>query len=83
MLFASPNVSVVEFGLKPHCNRCFGYMSMALGLDYWLVPQLTTHFFGNYEMNEENTSAVLRLLEHLLKEKGLHDIWQLRRSDEL
>jgi hypothetical protein len=40
MIFAPTNVSVVEFPLNPVIDRAYGYMAMALGMDYWLVPQV-------------------------------------------
>ncbi len=48
MLFAAPgNVSVVEFPMEPHCNRCFGYLAMALGIDYWVVPEVCVVCFSS------------------------------------
>ena len=40
MVFAPRSASVIEFSVNPHCNRCFGYMAMALDFDYWIVPQV-------------------------------------------
>lgn len=40
MVFAAQDASVLEFPMDPHCNRCFGYMAMALNLDYWVVPEV-------------------------------------------
>ena len=40
MLFAPKDVSLIEFSMTPHVNRCFGYMAMSLDIDYWLVPQV-------------------------------------------
>ncbi len=40
IMFAPDDVSVVEFPMKPHCNRCFGYLAAAFGFDYWVVPEV-------------------------------------------
>jgi hypothetical protein len=82
MLFAPQNVSVVEFSMKPHCNRCFGYTAMALGIDYWLVPQVSCFYHLRYEMTEEKAQAVVRLLRHLLVQKGLETLIR-PENDEL
>ena len=74
MLFAPRNASVVEFGLKPHVDRCFGHMALALGLDYWLVPQVSAFIFANYTLNEDSVDAVMRLLRHIAETKGLHHL---------
>ncbi len=39
MLFSN-DASVMEFAMDPHVDRCYGYMAMSLGLDYWLIPQV-------------------------------------------
>ena len=40
MVFAPRNATIAEFTMSPHCNRCFGYMAAALGLDYWVIPEV-------------------------------------------
>ena len=70
-IFADLNATVVELALKPHVDRCFGYIAMALGLDYWLVPQLSSFYYGNYTATQENVDAVIRLVRHVLKAKGV------------
>ena len=77
MLLAKEGTSFVEFGMKPHVDRCYGQMAMALGLDYWLVPQVSAFYNLNYEMTEDKAAAVIRLLSHLLAAKSLP------RKDEL
>ena len=71
MIFAPRNASVVEFGLTPHIDRCFGYMAVALGMDYWLLPQISTHLYLKYTLTVENVGAAVRLVRHLLEQKGL------------
>ena len=76
MLFMPQNSSVIEFPLRPHIDRCFGYMAMSLGLDYWLVPQVTSILFERYTMDQEKAKAVVRLLRHLLMNKGMQSLIQ-------
>ena len=71
MLYAPKDASVIEFPMKPHCNRCFGYMAMGLELDYWMVPQVTCNYHLNYEMNQGRIDAIIRALHHVIQKKGL------------
>ena len=79
MLFAPRNATIIEFPLKPHTDRCYGYMALALGHSYWLVPQITSHMFSNYVMDEVKVGLVVRLLRHVIDSKGNELHW----SDEL
>ena len=81
MLFAPQNASVIEFGLNPHIDRCFGYMAMALGLDYWVLPQISTHLYLRYTMDEGKAEAAVRLVRHL-ERKGLIDHSNDENHDE-
>ena len=60
ILFAPRGASVVELYMDPNCNRVYGFMSMVLGLDYWVLPQVSTHFFGDYMMDKTNVGAAVR-----------------------
>ncbi len=71
MIFAPSNATVIEFSMDPHVNRCFGYMAMALGLDYWLVPQVSAFYYQNYVMDAKKADYVMRLVRHVVSSKGL------------
>jgi hypothetical protein len=73
-LFLPQNASFIEFGLTPLVDRSFGYMAMALGLDYWMVPQVTSFLFGHYGMDEARAQAVVELLRHVLHHQGLEGL---------
>ena len=77
MIFAPRDASVIEFAMQPHTNRGYGFLSMALGLDYWLVPQLSSHYNWKYTADEENAEAVADVLRHVLKTKGLGEMIRL------
>ena len=81
LIFAPRNASVIEFAMKPHCNRCFGYMAAALDMDYWLVPQLHATYRTSYTLDPGKIAAVLRVVAHVLELKGLGHI--MTRRDEL
>ena len=83
MIYAPRNCSIVEFSMKPHCNRCFGYMAMALDMDYWLLPQVSCFYHLRYEMTAEKAEAVVRQLKHLIVEKGLTHLLLDEDKDEL
>ncbi len=50
MLFVPPNATIIEFALRPTNVRCFGHMAMALGLDYWIVPQVWSEYITDYPL---------------------------------
>ena len=72
MIHAPPGASVIEFPMAPHIDRCYGYMAMALGLDYWIVPGISAFFLGQYEMTPEGAAAVVRLVRHILDKKKMN-----------
>jgi len=71
MLFCKPSVSVIEFPMNPHCNRCFGYMSVGLGFDYWVVPELACFYNLWYDVDERKAQAVVNTLRHVAQLKGI------------
>ncbi len=70
MLYAPSNVSVIEFPMKPHCNRCFGYLAVALGMDYWVVPEISTFYHLKYSASSKKAEAVAETLRHVLVARG-------------
>ena len=82
ILFAPLNATVIEFPLDPHVDRCYGYMAMALGQDYWLVPQVSAFYHLSYKMDQSKADAVVRLVKHVLESKGLGSMIQ-GHTDEL
>jgi capsular polysaccharide biosynthesis protein len=81
MLFSNPDVSVIEFSMKPHCNRCFGYMAMSLEVDYWLVPQMYANYHLNYNPTPDAIEATVRVLKHVILQKGLTNLLISKKSD--
>ena len=71
MIFAPQNATVIEFGLQPHIDRSYGYMAMALGLDYWVLPQISTHLYLRYKVDSGSVAAAVRLVRHVLETKGI------------
>ena len=69
MIFSPADATVIEFPLQPHVDRCYGYMAMALGLDYWIVPEISAFYLGQYEMNAERAELVVTLVRHILTSK--------------
>ena len=66
MIYMPPNASVVELPLRPYSDRCFGYMAIVLGLDYWMVPQVSSFIKGNYTMDENTADIITRLVVRIL-----------------
>ncbi len=71
MLVASANTTVAEFVMAPHCNRCFGFEAAALGLDYWVLPEVACFYHLKYDMTTEKAVEVLKTIAHILQTKGL------------
>ncbi len=46
-------------------------MAMALGLDYWLVPQINASYQSNYTMDASKADAAVRTLKHVIETKDL------------
>ena len=61
---------MIEFPLDPHVDRCYGYMAMALGQDYWLVPQVSAFYHLSYKMDQSKADAVVRLVQHVMKKRS-------------
>ncbi len=74
MIFADNDTTIIEFAMNPHLNRCFGFMAMALGMDYWLVPQLSSFYYGKYNATNDNVAAVIRLLRYVIRQKSWHHL---------
>ena len=70
MLFAPQNASVIEFGLNPQVDRSYGYMAMALGLDYWVLTQISTHLLHKYRIDQPKVEIVVRLVTQLLERRA-------------
>eukprot|EP00947_MAST-08B_sp_MAST-8B-sp1_P000462 g462.t1 len=49
MLFAPAGTQVIELPMRPHVNRCFGYLAHALGHRYWVVPEFRSYYHTRYE----------------------------------
>ena len=81
MIFAADGATVIEFPMEPHVDRCYGYMALALGFDYWLLPQVKAHYFGTFNMDQPSADALIRLLRHVINTKGLQ--YLLHTQDEL
>ena len=76
MIFAPGNTSIIEFGLKPHIDRSFAFMAAALGFDYWVLPQMATHLYLPYTATDDSIAALVRLVTHVLTNKGLAHLIQ-------
>ena len=73
MIFA-PEASVIELPTRPASNNCFAFMAAALGLDYWVVPQLTAPFPGHYVPTAEGVAALQTAVKHVLLARGLRHL---------
>ena len=78
MIYAQPGTTIIEFPMHPHVNRCYGYMAMALGFDYWLVPSIVARYYGKFAMTKEKADLVTQTLRHVIRTRQL--TWLLRED---
>ena len=45
----------------------FGHLAKALGLRYWVVPELQTHYWANVTLDEAKLDAVSRVLSTIVR----------------
>ena len=69
MLFVPPSSSIIELPLRPHVDRCYGFVALALGLDYWLLPEVHSAYHLNYTMTAENAHTIVSLVLQLISSK--------------
>jgi hypothetical protein len=55
-------------------------MAVALGLDYWLLPQINSTYQGNYTVNQENIQFFSKLLVHVINDQSLQSL--LKRHED-
>ena len=81
MIFSEEGTTVIEFAMRPHVNRCFGFMSMALNMDYWLLPHISSSYASFYQVDAGGIDAMLRLVRQVIHRRRLQGI--LRDRTEL
>ena len=80
MIYTQKEAAVIEFPMEPHVNRCFGHMAAALGLDYFVVPEVTAFYHQQYTMDEIKAKHVIATLRHVIEHKGLHHLLPQREE---
>lgn len=63
-LFAQPGTKVVEFTLRPNCNRCFEYIAESCNLDYFPCDAMQSFYHGHYEYDEKKGQEIKQFLAH-------------------
>ena len=71
MLFCPDNTTIVEFPLKPNCNRCFEYMAKALSFQYVQIPEIQSYYYEKYSPSIADFDAVMRVLDSQLQMRSL------------
>eukprot|EP01147_Barroeca_monosierra_P005714 gene5714-9001_t len=57
MMF-SEDAIIMEFIMSPHGNRCFGYLAAALKHNYYAISDVTSTYFGSYDMTEDAAAGI-------------------------
>jgi len=72
-------VAVVMFPMKPYNDNCFGAEAMALDLDFWVIPNIHSYYYGVYPTVSDEAIEVLKeTVKTILEGKG----WDLPLSRE-
>lgn len=69
LIFSKPNTTLVEFPVRSKYWDVFGYMSAALDLDYWIVPDVSSNFLGPLTLNRSKIDSIIRTTLEALKQK--------------
>lgn len=67
LIFCRENTPVLEFLLKPNCNRCFEYLAKYRGLNYIPVDFITAFYHTSYNFEEKHIEPLLNLLKSINK----------------
>eukprot|EP00211_Chloroparvula_japonica_P001497 CAMPEP_0119121998 /NCGR_PEP_ID=MMETSP1310-20130426/2382_1 /TAXON_ID=464262 /ORGANISM="Genus nov. species nov., Strain RCC2339" /LENGTH=583 /DNA_ID=CAMNT_0007111599 /DNA_START=612 /DNA_END=2366 /DNA_ORIENTATION=- len=60
MVFCRPNAKVIIFPMEPHCDHTYEYISSALGLDYWIVSDVTSYYYKSYgSLSEKQMESIV------------------------
>ena len=71
MMWMRDGMDVVEFPLLPHSNRNMGFLAQMCSHRYWLVPALSSGYYGKYHVDGASADTVVRLIEKILRLRGL------------
>jgi hypothetical protein len=69
ILFCRPHTPVIELPVKATEWNGYGFMSAALDLDYWIVPEVNTAASGFYDLDRTKIDIILETILHVLFEK--------------
>ncbi len=50
------------------------YIAASLNTDYWVLPQIHATYRSKYQLDDANLDALIRLLKHVLAQKGLANL---------
>lgn len=65
ILFCKKGTPVIEFSMKPNCNRCFEYIAKYRDLDYRLLKIFTSFYHTNYTFEQKHVNEFRMLLENI------------------
>ena len=71
MIFMQPNASVLEIPLKYFPSRIFGYMAVALKMDYWTVPSVQFGYVAERTLEAGEVQTICDAVEHIVRARGL------------
>ena len=71
MIWIQDSATVIEFPLKNMQNRNLGMLAMICEHDYWILPEISSDYYGSYVATPKNVRILLGLLSQIIAERGL------------
>ena len=65
LVFCPPGTKFLEFPITPPVLNHYAHLAMALDLEYWVVPEVSTHYLGSYRLDDTTRDLVVELIEQL------------------
>jgi len=66
IMFCQEKTPIIYFPMKPNVDFNFAYMASAVDLDFWSVNTVTSSFHGQYHLNPELISDIIKTLKEAL-----------------
>lgn len=69
IIFCQPMSSIIEFAPQNKLWNIYGYLSTALDLDYWIVPEMNTTYYGWYYIDRQRLDSIINTLTQVIEKR--------------
>ena len=56
MIFLQQNTYVLEFMMKPNCNKCFQTLAKNLSINHAYIDHINSFYYGKYTLSEKSAN---------------------------